>query len=588
MKIKLSDYVWDFVSKQGVKDVFMFPGGGAMHLVDSLGANKNIRNITLLHEQACAMAAETYSRMTYTMGTILVTTGPGGTNAMTGVAAAWMESTPMLVISGQVKTSDLKEKYGVRQLGIQEIGIVDIVKTITKYAVTVVDPYSIRYHLERAFYEARNGRFGPVWLDIPLDVQACMIEEDFLQGYNPPDKIDMNKALKDAVAMTVDMLCHCKKPLVIAGQGIERNQGTEIFRRLVDQLQIPVLTSWMATELLPYDHICNLGKPGMVAPRYSNRAMQHSDLILAIGTRLDPAMIGYNPNDFAPGARKIIVDIDSAELDKFQFPVTLKIQADATRFLQELERRLRVSCYNQQDKQDWLEECLRYKEKYPVLLPEFEEQKEFVNPYYFFNQLSNYLADDDVIIPGSSGTTLDIFWISLKNRAGQRTFSTGALGSMGYGVPAALGACIGSGKRTICVEGDGSFQLNIQELADIKGLNLPIKFFILDNGGYLSIMNTQRTHFDGHFVGANKNSGLNIPDIVAIATAYGFKTFTVDCHEDVPKKIQKTLAADGPALCRVILPNDIVVQPKVMSRVTADGKMVSGSLSNLWPFIEEN
>lgn len=586
MKIKLSDYVWDFINKKGVKDVFMFPGGGAMHLVDSLGKSK-INNITLLHEQACAMAAETYSRITYTMGTALVTTGPGGTNTLTGVAAAWMESTPMIVISGQVKTDDLKDKYGVRQLGTQEIGIVNIVKTITKYAVMITNPNSIKYHLEKAFYEANTGRPGPVWIDIPLDIQASIIDTDNLEDFEyPPDKSKTNE-LREEVYQVIHCIKNAKKPLIIAGQGIDRNKGKSIFRNIVQLLNIPVLTSWMATELLPYNYVCNLGKPGMVAPRYSNWAMQNSDLVIAIGTRLDPAMIGYNPEDFAPLADKIIIDIDKNELNKFKFPVKLKIESDATEFLKIMYDYLHKDKSLIADKQEWLIKCLDYKKKYPVLLPEFKQGNDYVNPYYFFDHLSDFLADDDVIIPGSSGTTLDIFWLSLKNKEGQRCFSTGALGSMGYGIPAAMGACIGSHRRTICVEGDGSFQLNIQELADIKGLNLPIKIFVLDNGGYLSIMNTQKTHFNGHFVGANYQSGLYIPDIIKIAQAYGFDVFEIKNHQDMDEIIKKTINNNGPAICRVVLANDIIVQPKVMSRVMPDGKMVSGSLSHLWPFIDE-
>lgn len=588
MKIKLSDYLWNFVAKQDIKDVFMFPGGGAMHLVDSLGRCEQARAITLLHEQACSMAAETYGRISNNMGAILVTTGPGGTNAITGVAAAWMESTPMLVVSGQVKTSDLSGDTGVRQLGNQEIGIVKIVESITKYAVMVTEPKMIKYHLERAFWEARRGRPGPVWLDIPLDVQAAMIDTDDLVDFVPPmnktkSYIPYSQDVKEVAAMLSDS----SRPVMIVGQGIERGNGIKCFRILADKLGIPILTSWMAAELLPYDHYCNLGKPGMVAPRYSNWAMQHADLIIAVGTRLDPAMIGYNPDDFAPEARKIVVDIDRAEIDKFKFHIDKKIVADAAKFIEQLDSELVATGYDNSSKRDWLERCLNYKDKHPVVLKEFIEQKEFVNPYYFIDQLSDCLADDEIVIPGSSGTTLDIFWLCLKNKKGQRALSTGALGSMGYGIPAAIGAAVASKKRVVCVEGDGSVQLNIQEFADIKGLDLPIKIFILDNGGYLSIMNTQRSHFQGRLVGASPDSGLHLPDIVSVAKAYGFNTFEIRDHTEISDIIKQVLATEGPVLCRVVLRNDIVVQPRVISRVTENGSMVSGSLSDMWPFVGE-
>lgn len=583
--MKLSDYVWDYVSKLGVKHVFMFPGGGAMHLVDSLGKNQDMEYVTLLHEQACAMAAETYSRIDYNLGVALVTTGPGGTNTVTGVAAAWLESTPMLIISGQAKTEDLKDGYGVRQRGNQEIGIVDVVSSITKYAVTVKDPHQIKYHLDRAVYEAGSGRPGPVWLDIPLDIQAAEIDVEKLKSYVPEaEKSEASEKLYKQVAKTVELLKEAKRPVIIAGQGIERNNGKKAFRELVERLQIPMLFSWIAVELLAYDHPCNLGKPGMVAPRYSNFTMQDSDLIIAIGTRLDPAMIGYNPDDFAPEAKKVIVDIDDNELNKFKFDVDLKIQADATAFIKEL---LKQTKEIQLDVSDWLKQCQAWRAKYPVVLDEFKKDEGAVNPYFFIDTLSDKLADDDVVIPGSSGAGIDVFWMCIKNRKNQRMLATGSLGSMGYGIPAAIGACLASGKRTICVEGDGSLQLNIQELASIKGMNLPIKIFVNGNGGYLSIMNMQRNHFGGNFVGANDTSHLYIPDIVKVAEAYGLKTFEIETHEGAADVISQALEAEGPTLCYVHMKDDIPIQPKVMSRVTENGSMVSGTLRDLWPFLDE-
>ncbi|MCM1256251.1 MAG: thiamine pyrophosphate-binding protein [Roseburia sp.] len=586
--MKLSDYVWKYISELGVRHVFMFPGGGAMHLVDSLGKNQNLEYVTLLHEQACAMAAETYSRIDYNLGVALVTTGPGGTNAITGVAAAWLESTPMLVISGQAKTEDLKNGYGVRQRGNQEIGIVDVVSSITKYAVMVKEPDKIKYYLDKAVYEAKTGRGGPVWIDIPLDIQAADIEENSLISYvQEQEKMEDRQDLAKAVKETFMYLQNAKRPVIIAGQGIERRNGKAIFRELVEKLNIPVLSSWIAVELLEYDHRCNLGKPGMVAPRYSNFTMQDADLILAIGTRLDPAMIGYDANDFAPGAKKVIVDIDAHELDKFTFDIALKVQADATDFIKELLGQL-DDFENRKELNDWLEKCISWKWQYPIVLEEFKKEGEKVNPYFFMDKLSDALKEDDVIIPGSSGAGIDVFWLCIKNKRNQRLLATGSLGSMGYGLPAAIGACLASGKRTICVEGDGSFQLNIQELASIKGMNLPIKIFINGNGGYLSIMNMQRTHFDGKFTGANENSHLYLPDITAVAEAYGFHTFEVKCHEEAEEMICRTLEAEGPSLCYVHMRDDIAIQPKVMSRVSENGSMVSGKLRNLWPFLEEN
>lgn len=584
--MKLSDYVWKYVEELGVKHVFMFPGGGAMHLVDSLGRNEKLEYVTLLHEQACAMAAETYSRIAYNLGVALVTTGPGGTNTVTGVAAAWLESTPMLIVSGQAKTSDLKDGYGVRQRGNQEIGIVDIVSSITKYAVTVKEPNKIKYHLDKAVYEAKNGRPGPVWLDIPLDVQGADIKEEDLVGYKPNKlhEISDGSNIED-ICKAVSLLKQAKKPVIIAGQGIERRNGKELFRQLVETLRIPVLCSWIAVELLEYDHECNLGKPGMVAPRYSNFTMQDADLIIAVGTRLDPAMIGYNPEDFAPNAKKIIVDVDRNELNKFQFPIEIKIEMDATLFIEQFLNKVR-EIELQPEVHDWLKQCQKWKQEYPVVLDEFREDRGAVNPYFFIDTLSEELSEDDVVIPGSSGAGIDVFWMCIKNRRNQRMLATGSLGSMGYGIPAAIGACLASGKRTICVEGDGSLQLNIQELASIVGMHLPIKIFINGNGGYLSIMNMQRTHFGGNFVGANGTSHLYIPDIIAVAKAYGLTTFEIKNHNETEKIIKQTLDTEGPALCYVHMRDDVPIQPKVMSRVAENGSMVSGTLRDLWPFLE--
>lgn len=586
MKKKLSDFVWEYIAGLGMKHVFMFPGGGAMHLVDSVGHAKDLKYVTLLHEQACSFAAETYARISDHMGVVLVTTGPGGTNAVTGCAAAWLESTPVIFISGQAKTADLKGESGVRQKGNQEIGIVDIVSSITKYSVTVMKPEQIKYHLDKAVFLAKDGRPGPVWIDIPLDVQAAMLDVESLQDYIPVKKTTDEGVLNKELLQVIDMIQQAKRPVIIAGQGIERGNGRGTFRSFIDYLQIPVLTSWIAAELLPYDHPCNLGKPGMVAARYSNFAMQNADLILAIGTRLDPAMIGYNPEDFAPKAKKIIVDIDEAELNKFQFPVELKIQADAAFFIRKLHERL-IPEKIKADCPTWFDKCQEWKKRYPLMLDEYKKEENAVNPYCFVDTLSDIAAGEDIIIPGSSGACIDVFWLCLKNKKDQRMLATGSLGSMGYGLPAAIGACLASGKRTICVEGDGSIQLNIQELASIKGMNLPIKIFIMDNSGYLSIMNMQRNHFDQYYVGANEESGLHLPDMLKVAEGYGFQVEEICENSELEEKIRNVLEKEGPVLCRIRMKDSIVIQPKVMSQVMPDGSMRSGTLMNLWPFLPE-
>ncbi len=589
MKMKVSDYIWNYIENYGVKHVFMFPGGGAMHLVDSLGKNKNIEYITLMHEQACAMASETYARISDNMGVALVTTGPGGTNTVTGVAAAWLESTPCLIISGQVKTDDLKKDTGVRQKGNQEIGIVDIVNSITKYAVTVTSPEEIKYHLEKALYLAKDGRPGPVWLDIPLDIQAAVIETESLESFNEENSIsdNLNKIMiEENVKKTIRLLQNSKKPVILAGQGIQRGNGKQLFLELVELLKMPVLTSWIATELLEFDNEYNMGKPGMVAGRYSNFTMQNSDCLIAIGTRLDPSIIGYDQTNFAPNAKKVIVDIDENEIKKLDTDIEVKSVCDATEFIKEMIKQIKDQKITM-DSSPWLSICKEWKSKYPIVLDEYRREGTFVNPYYFIETLSAQLNEDDVILPGSSGAGIDIFWLTFKNKKNQRLLATGSLGSMGYGIPSSIGGCLASGRRrTICVEGDGSLQLNIQEFASIAGMNLPIKIFVLNNGGYLSIMNMQKAHFDGNFVGSEKSSHLFIPNIVEIAKAYGLKTFTIENHNEMEATIKKALETEGPVLCNVVMSSELSIQPKVISTVCEDGTMKSKPLEDLWPFLD--
>lgn len=584
--MKLSDYLWDRIAEEGVKHVFLFPGGGAMHLVDSLGRSERLDYVTLLHEQACSFAAETYARISDNLGVVCVTTGPGGTNAVTGCAAAWLESTPIVFVSGQVKTADLKGDSGVRQRGNQEIGIVDIVSSITKYAVLVTDPNDIAYHVDKAVYEARSGRPGPVWLDVPLDVQAADIDPFSLKRFAAP--IPAEDSVSAGAKAAYDALKRAERPIIVAGQGIERGGARQGFEAFIDKVGAPVLTSWIAVELLASDHPLNMGKPGMVAPRYSNLALQNADLVLAIGTRLDPAMAGYDPDHFAPLATKFVVDVDAAELAKHRFDPLVTVQADAARFLRELSALLDEG-EPLPDYGPWRTQCEQWRSSMP-LEAEYDDDsvgEGLVHPIRFVSALSEALSSDDVIIPGSSGAGIDAFWLAFRNKKGQRALATGSLGSMGYGLPAAIGACLASGRRTICVEGDGSIQLNIQELASVAGMGLPLKLFILDNGGYLSIMNMQRGHFRGNYVGSNEASGLHIPDIAAVSSAYGLRTILASDYPRIEDAVKDTLAGDGPALCMLRAPDDLAIKPKVVSRVMPDGSMASGRLEDLWPFLPE-
>ena len=584
--MKLSDYVIRFIADLGVRHVFMLPGGGAMHLNDSLGSCPDVEAVCNLHEQASAIAAEAYARVAGTIGVALVTTGPGGTNALTGVAGAWLESTPCLIISGQVKRSDMKGDLGIRQLGLQELDIVSVVKTITKYAVTVTDPSSIRYHLEQALYLARSGRPGPVWIDIPLDVQAVQIDPATLPRFVPPPSAQPgdDQVLCSRASETIGMLNDSQRPVLLAGNGIHVAGAEDDFLHLVDLLGIPVLTTWAGTDLLWDDHPLFFGKPGLLAPRGANFILQNSDCLLSIGARLDFAITGFDQSQFARRARKIVVDVDDAETRKFKIKIDMPVCADARSFIRMiLERRESVKAL---DRSDWLSRCREWKTKYPVVLPEYREQSNYVNSYVFALVLSEELTDDELIVPGSSGGGVDTFWISFKAKRHQRLFSTGALGAMGFGIPAGIGGCLASGrKRTICVDGDGGFQLNIQDLETVARLKLPIKFFVLNNQGYASIRASQMNHF-GRLSGADSTSGLTLPDIVKVASAYGIASMRISNQRDLRREIRQVLDSPGPVVCDVMVAPDQPIAPRVSSAMRKDGTMVSRPLEDLWPFLE--
>ncbi|HKY55837.1 MAG TPA: thiamine pyrophosphate-binding protein, partial [Anaerolineales bacterium] len=479
MKIKLSDYVMQFIANQGVRHVFMVPGGGAMHLNDSLGRSTDIEFVCNLHEQASAIAAEAYAKVTNNLGVALVTTGPGGTNAITGLAAAWLDSTPCLFISGQVKRADLKGNLGVRQLGVQEIDIISIVKPITKYAITIMDPNTIRYHLEKALYSAKSGRPGPVWIDIPLDVQASMINSESLECFEPKDEDQQefnDSPLEDQVDNVIKLLNEAERPIILIGNGVRLAGAYEELLQLINKLEIPVMTTWMGIDLIPYEHELLIGSPGSIAPRGANFALQNSDWLLILGARLDMALIGYAPEKLAREATKIMVDIDPNEIKKLKGAINVPIYRNAKAFLVEFQKQIKK--VKKKDRTAWILRCKEWKTKYPVVLPEYRKQKE-LNTYYFSEILAEELSDGDLIAPGSSGVAVEIFFQVFKAKEKQRVFHHRGLGSMGFALPASLGACLASGRmRTISIDGDGGFQMNIQELETVARLNLPIKFFV--------------------------------------------------------------------------------------------------------------
>lgn len=585
MKIKLSDYVMQFLVNKGVKHVFMLPGGGAMHLDDSLGRCRELEYTCFLHEQALSIAAEAYGQYTNSPGVGLVTSGPGSTNAITGVAAAYIDSTPCLFISGQAKRPDLKGNSGVRQMGSQEVDIISMVSCITKYAVTVLEPNDIRYHLEKAWNSAISGRMGPVWLDIPLDVQAALIDEAQLRGFVPELEVKDVSKLCNATQSIVKLLNTAERPLILAGNGVKLANAQETLIRFAETNQIPVLLTWKAIDFLDYDHPLNFGSPGIMGCRTANFMVQNCDLLLVIGSRLEPSVTAFNHAGFGVNARKVMVDIDEAEIRKISH-IDIPVVADAGDFMKVLDGM--QSEIQIKDRKIWLDYCYSLKKRYPVVLDEYRRSTDNVNLYVFTDILFEQLAAEDVITPESSGAAGEVTYQAMRVKKGQRIKNAAGLGAMGFGLPYAIGACIASNRRrTILINGDGAFQLNIQELETVVRLKLPIKMFIFDNNGYGSIMAMQRNLFEGNYVGSEPGSGLTVPDVCAVAAAYGIRHERATDHRELPDAIDRTLRGDDPVLCSIKVSANHITAPKVQAMKLPDGGMVSKPLEDMWPFLSK-
>lgn len=585
--IKLSDYVMKFIAKQRVGHLFLLPGGGCMHLLDSLGQKKDIKYVCCLHEQAAIIAAEAYAQYTQNLGVAMVTTGPGGLNAVTGVAGAWIDSTPIMVLSGQAKRADMIGNSGVRQMGVQEVDIISVVTSLTKYAVTITDPQLIRYHLEKAVYIACNGRPGPVWLDFPLDVQGVMINEETLIGFNPAElqqhyiPIEISQQVKQAI----DMLNSSQRPVILGGNGIRLAKALPEFYQLIEALNIPVLMTWKTIDLMDEDDPLYFGRPGSIASRGANFIQQNSDWIMTIGSRLDLPQTAYDHKNFARLAKKVIVDIDSSEINKLKMNIDVPVVADAKAFLKEFIRH--IDSVQKIDRTNWLLSCANWKKRYQVILPEYRKPEGLVNTYYLIDIISDLMKDDDILVPGSSGACAEIIMQAFRVKKGQRIQNTPGLGSMGFGLPASFGACIASeGKRTISVIGDGGFQHNIQELETLSRLNLPIKIFILNNNGYGSIRATQNRFFNGRLVCCDPSSGLTLPDTCKVAAAYGLKTAAIKDQKRLKEDVYDVLETEGTIICEVIVESELQTAPRVSSEIRSDGSMVSKPMEDLWPFLD--
>jgi acetolactate synthase-1/2/3 large subunit len=584
--MKLSDYVFARVAACGVRHVFLLPGGGAMHLVDSLGRNRDLQFVCNLHEQGTAVAVDAYAQVAG-FGVGLVTTGPGGTNCLTGVTAAWLDSTPCLFISGQVKRADSAKGRGVRQFGFQEVDIISMVRPITKYAALVDDPRDIRQHLDRALRLARQGRPGPVWIDIPLDVQAAEVDPETLPGEPAAEVINQDLAQSDldaAAARTLEMLGKACRPVILVGNGVRLSGAAAAFDRIARRLGVPVLATWKAADLMPDDHPLFAGRPGASGQRHANLAQQNSDVLLALGARLDLGQTAYEHRYFARAAQRIVVDVDGAEVAKFAFPVALGIVADAAAFLAALERVM--GAWAAPDWANWRAKLGEWRARFPVIDPEVVNPTGCIDTYALVAAVGDLLRPGDVLAPGSSGQCSELTCQAVRLRSGVRMVNSQGLGSMGFGVPGALGACLGSGgARTVCIDGDGGFQMNLQELETIRRLRLPIHFLVLDNQGYGSIRSSQRTHFAGNLVASDASSGLTLPDSARLAEAYGIRSQRLDDAATLRQRLADTFAHPGPTVSIVTVPVHQATRPRVASMKLGNGSMVSRPMEDMEPLL---
>jgi acetolactate synthase-1/2/3 large subunit len=585
--MRVADWIMRRLADEGLKHVFLLPGGGAMHLNDGLACEPRLTPVACHHEQACGIAAEAYGRTGHPdnpgFGVALVTTGPGATNVITPVAGAWIDSIPLLVISGQVKRADRLAGRPLRQGGVQEVDVIPMVRGITKYAATLDDPLQVKVVLETALREMRSGRPGPAWIEVPLDVQGAQIDPATLPA--PPDTPDVTPAPDPAQTRRVlALLAEARRPLLLAGHGVRLSGAAEPFRQLVDAWQVPVVSTWNALDLIPFAHPLCVGSPGVVALRAPNFAVQNCDLLIAIGCRLDNIITAYNPGQFARGARKVVVDVDQAELDKPGMEIEEKVHGDAAAVIRGW---LAAGPPASTDRQTWIGRCQSWKAKYPVNDGHPFAPSNTISHYQFVAALSDAIPENTLIATGSSGLAVEAFYSTFRAKAGQRVFLTSGLGSMGYGLAAAIGACLGNGSQsTVAVESDGSLMLNLQELATLKGLNLPLKLIVMDNQGYASIRNTQRNYFQSRFIATGSEGGLHLPDLGAVAEAMGLPCVRLNSPEGLESSLKTIMAAKGPQVCVVRLVADESLWPKASALPQPDGSMLSMPLEDMTPLLE--
>lgn len=593
MRQRLADYVADFLVEHGVTDCFSVVGGGAMHLNDALGHKEGLTVTYNHHEQACAIAAEAYARLDNRIAAVCVTTGPGGTNALTGVVGGWLDSIPMFIISGQVRY-DTTARYALaytqtplRAMGDQEYDIVKSVEHMTKYAVMIEDPMQIRYVLEKAWHLATTGRPGPVWVDIPVNFQGGYIETDDLTGYDPAEDDAMlpPKVEKSTIVEILEKIKNAKRPVFHAGYGIRLSGGYETFRKVAEKLNIPIVTYWNAVDLVEDENPLYCGRAGNMGDRPGNWAIQNADLILAVGTRISIRQVGYNWKTWARAAEVIMVDVDEAELKKPTLHVEMPVWADAKDFLTVMDTVLDEPL---REEDEWLATCQNWKKEYPAVLPRhWEENGETANVYAFVRYLSSRLPENSLTAV-SNGACCVVGNQAYVIQKGSRMANNSAIASMGYGLPAAIGTCVGGGRKTtICLEGDGSIMMNLQELQTILTNKLPIKIFLINNNGYHSIRLTQNNLFSDHCkIGIGEETGdLSFPDFEKLAKAFGYPYYNARSNAEMKQVVDKVLALEGPVFCEIFTDTKQVWEPKSSTKRLEDGTLVSPPLEDLAPFL---
>ena len=587
--MKAAQYIADFLVDHGVTHNFMVTGGGAMQLDDAFGHKEGLTNIFNHNEQGCAIAAEAYARLTGKIASVCVTSGPGGTNAITGVVGGWLDSIPMFVVSGQVKRETTLwsvPELNLRQLGDQEFDIVHTVANMTKYAVMVTEPQDIAYHLEKAWYLAKTGRKGPVWLDIPLDVQGAVIDPATLRHFDPAElgEKTYGEVGPETAAEILRKIHEAKAPLIFAGSGIRLSGADQLLLKLIDKLQIPVAVAWNSGDLVAYDNPYYAGSPSREGTRGSSFIVQNCDLLLSLGSRLNIRTITYNKFDFAKNAYKIIVDIDDQELKKPTIRPDMPVCADVRQLLEVL---LEQQYTPNPEHKKWAGWCRHMVEKYPAVLPQYHTQEGLLNPYVFVDELFKQMNTEDVLTLGNGSACVMTFQ-ACKIKQGQRMFTNSGCAAMGYGLPAALGAAVARSKedgRVLCIDGDGSLMMNVQELETISYNQLNVKLFVLNNNGYHSIRQTQRNLFKPPLIGLDPKTGVGFPDFEKLAQAFGFTYFELDKEPDAAGVIARVLETKGPVLCNVVVDPEQNFVPKLSSKVLPDGRIVSPSMDDMFPFL---